>query len=112
MTTVSAESISDTIVEPRTWGQEKHNIFLAFVEHEIPDNNWNKKMLKENIKNYNIETKIGHDDPKLMCIDAGGTPTCATTCGTYNVFNPWSIVLSRGCILPCWHACDFGENEN
>lgn len=60
-TSISAQTISDEVVENRSWGQEKHQIFLAFAEHKMPDNKWNKQMLKENIKNYNIETKIGHD---------------------------------------------------
>ena len=69
---VSAEPVSDEIVEDRAWGQEKHNIFKAFAEHEMPDNKWNKQMLKENIKNYNIETKIGHDVDgyALVALDA------------------------------------------
>lgn len=58
---VSAETNSDEVTENRTWGLEKHQIFLAFAEHDMPDNKWNEQMLKENIKNYNIETKIGHD---------------------------------------------------
>ena len=57
----SAETISDEFVESRAWGIEKHQVFEAFAEHKMPDNKWNKLMLKENIKNYNIETKIGHD---------------------------------------------------
>lgn len=54
----------------------------------------------------------GLDDPNLMCIDAGGTPTCATTCGAYDVFNPWVLILPMGCIDLCWYACEFDEDEN
>lgn len=72
MQIASAETISTEIVNDRTFGQEKHNIFKSFAEHEFVDNKWNKQMLKENIKNYNIETKIGHDVDgyELVALDA------------------------------------------
>ena len=69
---VSAELISDEIVEERLWGQDKDKLFRAFAEHKMADNEWNKQMLKENIKNYNIETKIGQDIDgyELVALDA------------------------------------------
>lgn len=54
-----------------------------------------------NLQHVDIEN---HD---LMCRDAGGTPTCENTCGAYDVWNPWSIVLPMGCLEICRAACEF-----
>ena len=61
MNTVFAETISDEIVEPRSFSLVNHNVFQSYVDLPREDNAWNNVMIKENIKNYNIESKIGHD---------------------------------------------------
>ena len=35
-----------------------HEIFLNYTKTNLEDNQWNSDMLKENIKNYNLETAI------------------------------------------------------
>jgi len=60
------EQISDSVLSERSWlktvdDNKKHIDFVSYVTYDIPDNGWNKVMLKENIRNYNIETKIGHN---------------------------------------------------
>ncbi|QLH06493.1 hypothetical protein [Nitrosopumilus ureiphilus] len=88
------------------------DIFLIFHLDKFETNNKCEK-LNGNWDWVNNICELQHNgisDPDLMCIDAGGTPTCATTCGSYNVFNPWSLVLPLGCLDYCKFACEF-ENE-
>ena len=61
MNTAFAETISDEIVEERNFSKVNHKTFQEYVDLPREDNAWNSAMIKENIKNYNIESKIGHD---------------------------------------------------
>ncbi len=64
----SAESTTpntDVLIE-REWATSEkernaHDAFIAYVKHDMPDNGWNKDILKQNIKLYNLETEIGRD---------------------------------------------------
>ena len=52
------------VVHDREWAtspEEKlmHEIFLNYTKINLDDNQWNRDMLKENIRNYNLETAIG-----------------------------------------------------
>ncbi len=52
------------VVNDRIWATSpddliNHQIFLNFTKSELSDNQWNQDMLKENIRNYNLETAIG-----------------------------------------------------
>ena len=57
---------SKTIVQDRTWAtnqiqKTQHENFLSYVNAKLDDNQWNKDMQRENINNYNLETRIGVD---------------------------------------------------
>lgn len=57
-------SVGNTGVENRTWAiteQEiqEHREIVSYAVNELPDNHWNKIVKAENIRNYNLETKIG-----------------------------------------------------
>lgn len=53
--------ISDSIVSERNFKSDNHRTFQEYIDLPREDNAWNKAMIKQTIRNYNIETKMGDD---------------------------------------------------
>ena len=53
--------VSDKIVSERIFKSDNHKSFKEYVNLDRDDNAWNNAMIKHQIRNYNIETKMGGD---------------------------------------------------
>lgn len=45
------------------------------------------------------------------CESVGGRNTCQDQCGQKEFYNPWLVVLPKGCLDLCAPACEFGYNS-